>query len=412
MGPDAANADRRLGVRYLSRALQPQVTQTSHLRSRGDVRSMNRHPSQRTESPTTVRLRVAPWLPVLAIAVLGQPAALAEIYQYQDARGRTIFSDRPPPDAAPTSTALPAAPLVPAPSAGSDLAARLERAYPNPDPLQRATLAATAVHSSTGQGAGFFVTDDGYLLTNRHVVRPTETGAWQAQEQELEAAEDQLRDLKRELRSRRKLTADAKAALDEYDGPPDSGRGRMLRQRHAYYQDHHKTLDAQIRDQQDQLRAARREIDWKGNSARVARVFSVVLKDGTEHQAYLIAVSDDHDLALLKLDGVRTPSLRVGPRPQQGQAVHAIGTPLGQRDSITPGVITKIGRNRILTNVQLLPGNSGGPLIDGEGGVIGVNFAKLTQGSNANYQGFGMTIPIDRAEQAFPEIRGRLRAAP
>jgi serine protease Do len=64
-----------------------------------------------------------------------------------------------------------------------------------------------------------------------------------------------------------------------------------------------------------------------------------------------------------------------------------------------------LGTEQILTDVQLLPGNSGGPLVNEAGEVIAVNFAKLTQGGDANYQGFGMAIPIAIARAAFPELR-------
>lgn len=381
---------------------------------------MSKHPAHhraqqsaigRCPGPTGMRIRpgsaVAVALLPMAVLLASAPGALAEIYQYKDERGRTIFTDRPPPDALPSAAAS-AAPDTAAGEPESNLAARLMRIYRSEDPIQRATLAAAAVRGAGSQGSGFFVTDDGYFLTNRHVVRPTETSAWQQQEQELAAEEARLAGHKADLERWKSLTREAKDARDDYDGPAQDSYARRLQERYADYQGQTDELKQRIRTLEAELRDIRRERDWRDSSARLQRSFTLVLKDGSEHRAYLIAVSDDHDLALLKLDGVRTPSLPVGGYPQQGQAVYAIGSPLGQRDSLTSGNITKLGRDVIQTDVQLLPGNSGGPLIDADGLVIGINYAKRTDRGNANYQGLGLSIPINLAERAFPELRGRL----
>jgi S1-C subfamily serine protease len=135
--------------------------------------------------------------------------------------------------------------------------------------------------------------------------------------------------------------------------------------------------------------------------------FTIVLKDGERLTARLVGTSDTQDLALLKLDGYRTPALRIaaGGGPGQGDAVYAIGNPLGVADSVTAGRVTRLSSDQIMTDVQLLPGNSGGPLVNEAGEVVAVNFAKLTHGGDANYQGFGMAIPIAIARGAFVELR-------
>jgi serine protease Do len=311
------------------------------------------------------RARLLSCLVLSAVALLSlqAPAAQAEVYRYKDAQGHWHFTDRPPPElrgdhAGRGEQAAPAYDR-------NDLAARLKTKYPVDDPVQLATLAVVSVKAEMGQGAGFFVTDDGYVLTNRHVVRPDVPDSLAERLEKIE---------KEELRLEREG--------DRY-------------------------TSESVAEARRQLREARREIGWRTAAAAAQQSFTLELKDGERYKARFVAVSREHDLALLKLDGRVTPKLvpAVPRYPQQGQAVHAIGNPLGVGDSLTSGRVTKVGRKTIVTDIQLLPGNSGGPLVNEAGELLGVNFAKLTQGPNANYQGFGMAVPIGLALEEFPEIR-------
>jgi serine protease Do len=121
-----------------------------------------------------------------------------------------------------------------------------------------------------------------------------------------------------------------------------------------------------------------------------------------------VSLSERQDLALLKLDGYTTPALTasLGKPLSQGQPVYAVGNPLGMADAMTAGVVTRVDADHIVTDTQLLPGNSGGPLIDADGRVVGVNVAKRVQGGESAYtQGFGMAVPIALALQEFTELR-------
>lgn len=303
-----------------------------------------------------------------ALLVLQCLGVHAEVYRYQDANGRWQFTDRPPPGMANGSRdgdegAEDA--RSQAQSDRNDLAARLGKKYQSDDPVQRATLAVVSVKAMLGEGSGFFVTGDGYLLTNRHVVRP-----------------------------------DMPEPVAERLERIDEAEQKLERQAHRYSQE-------SLSEARRKLQEARREIGWRTAAAAAQQSFEIRLKDGETRKAHLVAVSRDHDLALLKLDGVVTPSLMPGGAryPVQGEAVYAIGNPLGVSDSLTSGYVTQVGAELIHTDVQLLPGNSGGPLVNEDGELLGVNFAKRTQGRNANYQGFGMTVPIRLALEEFPEIR-------
>lgn len=116
-----------------------------------------------------------------------------------------------------------------------------------------------------------------------------------------------------------------------------------------------------------------------------SRFIKVLTYDGAQHDALLIASDVNADLALLKMDGLFTPIEFAAPEDTQiGESVIAIGNPLGLSFTVTEGIVSALHREGpnglkayIQTDVTLNPGNSGGPLIDNEGHVIGVNNFKI-----------------------------------
>jgi len=111
----------------------------------------------------------------------------------------------------------------------------------------------------------------------------------------------------------------------------------------------------------------------------------VVTLDGRPFPARLIAGSPRLDLALLALDGARLPPAPVGDSAglRVGELVFAIGDPWGQRGVVTAGIISGLGEiptlrgeqaaSYIRSDVRLAPGNSGGPLLNASGEVVGIN---------------------------------------
>ena len=134
------------------------------------------------------------------------------------------------------------------------------------------------------------------------------------------------------------------------------------------------------------------EFGFAGSVSSFSKNFTIILKDGKKYKARLVKVSKKYDLALLKLDKYKTPFLRLAKRhrPRQGAKVFAIGSPLGISDSLTTGIVTKSGRDQIFTDTQILPGNSGGPLVNQDGVVLGVNTAVVSQTRNAD--GLGLAL--------------------
>jgi len=125
-----------------------------------------------------------------------------------------------------------------------------------------------------------------------------------------------------------------------------------------------------------------------------ARQLQVILRDGAKkYDARVVGTSPEDDVAVLKIDAQDLPSLGWGDSSalKVGQLAIAIGSPLGQQNSVTKGVISALHRsisvpdsstgqvqsilNAIQTDAQINPGNSGGPLLNSGGQVVGVNFA-------------------------------------
>ena len=133
----------------------------------------------------------------------------------------------------------------------------------------------------------------------------------------------------------------------------------------------------------------------------------VTLLDGTEFTAEVIGRDPDTDLAILKIYGTGYSIAMLGDSAglQIGQLLIAIGNPLGYQHSVSTGVLSGVGRslrtgngqwieNVIQTDAPLNPGNSGGPLIDTDGSVVGINTAIVT-----GAQGLSFAIDINTARE-------------
>lgn len=139
---------------------------------------------------------------------------------------------------------------------------------------------------------------------------------------------------------------------------------------------------------------------------------SVILSDGTEMPAVVVSTDIFADLAVLKIDGGVPASVVMGDsdRLKPGETVIAIGSPLGDfRNSVTTGVISATGRmidtgqgfemeNLLQTDAAINSGNSGGPLVNLAGEVVGVN-TLVVRGNNsgAAAEGLGFAIPSNTA---------------
>ncbi len=111
-------------------------------------------------------------------------------------------------------------------------------------------------------------------------------------------------------------------------------------------------------------------------NAHVAhRDVTVVLADGRARSARLVARDPQRDLAALLVDATGLPAARIGDSAalRVGELVLAVGNPLGLVRALSAGLVHAVGPRAIHADLRLAPGNSGGPLADARGRVVGLN---------------------------------------
>jgi len=147
----------------------------------------------------------------------------------------------------------------------------------------------------------------------------------------------------------------------------------------------------------------------------------ISLSDGRSSEASLIGQDRDTDIAVLHIPLMDLRNIQVANNQQPvdvGDVVLAIGNPLNVGQTVTMGIISATGRNRIglntfenfiQTDAAINPGNSGGALINAKGDLIGINTAIFSQSGGS--QGIGFAIPIDLALEVMQEIvkNGKVR---
>ena len=145
---------------------------------------------------------------------------------------------------------------------------------------------------------------------------------------------------------------------------------------------------------------------------RGAREVTVKLTDRREFRAKVLGADAKTDVAVLKIDAKDLPTLPLGSAHdlRVGEWVLAIGSPFGFENSVTAGVVSAKGRSLpddsfvpfIQTDVAVNPGNSGGPLLNSRGEVVGINSQIFSR--SGGYQGLSFAIPIDLVTKVKDQI--------
>ena len=160
----------------------------------------------------------------------------------------------------------------------------------------------------------------------------------------------------------------------------------------------------------------------RASRAAEAEEVYVEFSDGNRVRAEIVGHDPNADVALLKVDpeGLSLTPLRLGESESitVGEPVAAIGSPFGERQSLSIGVISALDRSiqsltdfeigdAIQTDAAINPGNSGGPLLDAEGRVLGINAQIKSQSGGG--EGVGFAIPVDAVRRSLDELRDKGR---
>lgn len=348
-------------------------------------------------------------LVLLAVFFFSAGAGSADVYKYKDENGAWHFSDAPAslPD---ESEAV--AGMIEREAGAIDLRGKLERSISPQNDLEKAVTATVAVKSTIGAGSGFFISPDGYILTNKHVLQFTEVQEKEV-DQAFDAADAELQNIEDKLRIEEEQLLSAKNDIDRtkavIDAQPDSAvkdlnQSRYLSDYQAIvtWEENFLKRKKMLSQRKQELRHHKTDYQRDASAAALTQTFTVILADNTELSAVLVKSSENHDLALLKVDRVITPFLEPAKfnAIADGDPVYAIGNPVEFRNSVAAGALSGFEGDFVKTDAKIYPGNSGGPLVTKDGKVIGVNtFKEITH----KFEGLGVAITIDRALSEFRE---------
>lgn len=340
---------------------------------------------------------------VAAIVVFAAEDSRGQVYRYKNKDGVWVFTDRPekvPPEARKTKP-----PDAPPPKAPTNLVRQFAKRFHPANSVERAVLATVVVESPLGSGTGFFLTDSGHILTNAHLLRKTNRQQTSDKEyfdalaarvgkaaDSLEREKIRLANVRKQLDHMATMARNGTRAFKDYYSEKEAAYAQWL----ITHQERQTDLDTARR----RLAEARRQNRYKTNAAAVRRNFTVRLVDGSQMTARLVALSDRYDLAMLKIDGLVSPSIpiRLHGRLIQSERVFAVGNPVSLDYSVSSGIFSGYRNGYLQTDAKVYPGNSGGPLLDAEGRVVGITtYKEITR----KFEGLGFAIPIQKAINLF-----------
>jgi len=331
----------------------------------------------------------------------------AKIYKYQK-DGVWYYTDTPPKDQIEKSEEIIESGKQAPPPSG-DGTPLLEN-HTARNAIEKAGTATVAIKTALGYGSGFFISNSGHIITNKHVIRTPQKQAKQLDDyfskidNRVEDIEKQFADEQKRLDNYKKKMSRLKQ-LEKNESDAERKKSyqdeyKFRKKEYDSWKERYEQKKREFESQRKQYQTGRGDFDYRSSVANLSQSFTIILVDNTELYVRLLATSQTHDLALLKLDGYKTPALIPGSGYQlaQGDPVYAIGNPANLRNTVTSGIFSGFEGTYIQTNAQINPGNSGGPLIDPQGKVLGINTKKKV--GNA-IEGLGFAIPIQIALSEF-----------
>ncbi len=147
-----------------------------------------------------------------------------------------------------------------------------------------------------------------------------------------------------------------------------------------------------------------------GHVVEGEKKIKVTLSNGEKYDAQIVGSADNGDFALIKIKpkkGLTIIRLGDSSKVKVGQKVLAIGNPFGFSRTLTEGIVSRVDRkkNKIQTDAAINPGCSGGPLLNTEGEVIGINQSIYNPDNNKSNIGIGFAIPVDLAKNFISELK-------
>ncbi len=258
---------------------------------------------------------------------------------------------------------------------------------PSGDPIQNALKATVTVRTPWGgTGSGFFINEHS-VITNKHVIK-LDDASFETFKTRVE-------------KNRRMINLQIDKINEWKKKMEDIPEGSDRTQWEIFIRDREQEVD-RVLPLQKKNEEELSSLIYQRSSQNI----KIVMSDGKEYNVDRFISSPDHDLALLKVDSVYAQALKrsTKERLKQGQAVYAIGSPLGLDNTVTSGFFSAYrklpGHSEIYLQVDaaINPGNSGGPLIDKQGNVLGVNTLGVRQA-----KGIGFAIPIEVVFEAFSD---------
>jgi serine protease Do len=286
--------------------------------------------------------------------------------------------------------------------------------------IETACRAVVTIKTVSGVGSGFFINEDGYILTNRHVSKMNQNvqeSLYDAREtlrSQIKENEGLISNIEGELADKKKNIETEETWISENtDGRYYSQR--ELDEKVAEIKAHQSQRQSLIREynslmiqystekaKNNLLQQKYKEINSQIDNLSYNSSLTVYLADGTKKTASVISNSASYDMALLKIDGIKTPFIRPADagKLKVGDTLYAIGTPEGFSQTVTSGILSSFRDGYIQTNAQISPGNSGGPLINSEGKAVGINTSKIVADG---VEGIGFAIPMNFVVQEYDQ---------